>query len=308
MEGQDGADNLTGGLGTDHLEGGAGIDLLNGGPGGNVSDGDDTLIGGEDEDTLEGGSGNDFLYGDEFIADADQDGACDDDTAPFSDPPPPLPAYHPGNDSLTGGDGSHLLVGGAGADDLFGGRDDDRLCGNAGDDKLDGDQPPSTPPPGEVNRPANGDDIVRGGSGSDDAIGGLGNDSVVGGPKRRAIPECASHNTATRLSHIAGSGHGMRTGRTLTDAAQAGRPHTTRSPSGVEEARASHAPRTVLALAPCWRESHSPLPTRMVRGPADCLFAGMTRLRRAVGSTTRTDRGARPALRKEAPRWPFFES
>ncbi|MEJ1469827.1 MAG: type I secretion C-terminal target domain-containing protein [Candidatus Sedimenticola sp. (ex Thyasira tokunagai)] len=57
--GDDGDDDLAGGLGNDYLVGGAGDDELAG------DEGDDLLVGGEGDDTLNGGVGSDNLYGEE---------------------------------------------------------------------------------------------------------------------------------------------------------------------------------------------------------------------------------------------------
>lgn len=100
--GDEGVDQLFGGLLDDRLDGGAGNDILAG------FAGEDALTGGEGDDLLAGGSGDDLLQ-----ADA-------------------------GNDRLNGGDGDDSASGGAGADSLLGGRGDDDLSGGAGDDDLTG--------------------------------------------------------------------------------------------------------------------------------------------------------------------------
>ncbi len=100
--GDDGDDDIRGGLFADELEGGEGDDDLDGGFG------DDRLDGGEGDDMLAGGFGNDTLAGGE------------------------------GDDALDGGFGRDLLEGGAGNDRLDGGWCRDTLDGGEGDDMLTG--------------------------------------------------------------------------------------------------------------------------------------------------------------------------
>ena len=84
LDGEDGADTLTGGAGADTLYGGHGNDDLSG------SDGADALYGGYNTDTLHGDGGADMLSG----------------------------GF--GTDTLSGGDGADTLYGDSGADKLFG--------------------------------------------------------------------------------------------------------------------------------------------------------------------------------------------
>jgi Ca2+-binding RTX toxin-like protein len=102
--GNDGDDELNGGLGNDHLEGGPGNDSLHGGMG------TDTLLGGDGDDRLDGGADSDRIFG----------GA--------------------GDDRHEGGSGDDELVGESGIDELRGGSGNDRLYGGAGDDRILGDE------------------------------------------------------------------------------------------------------------------------------------------------------------------------
>jgi len=89
LSGLGGSDTLSGGLGNDVLRGGAGSDQLEGG------NGDDILRGQKGNDNLDGENGDDLLVG------------------------------NAGNDILTGGAGDDILIGGAGKDKLYGKADDD---------------------------------------------------------------------------------------------------------------------------------------------------------------------------------------
>ena len=122
LYGEEGDDQLAGGIGNDTLYGGEGNDRLWGDLGvsdDRVSDivGDDTLYGGAGNDYLDGGMGNDFLDGGEGM---------DSLIGGF------------GNDTLYGGDNSDVLNGGDGDDYLYGGNGNDSLSGGTGQDYLDG--------------------------------------------------------------------------------------------------------------------------------------------------------------------------
>lgn len=122
LYGEEGDDQLAGGIGNDTLYGGEGNDRLWGDLGvsdDRVSDivGDDTLYGGAGDDYLDGGMGNDFLDGGEGM---------DSLIGGF------------GNDTLYGGDNSDVLNGDDGDDYLYGGNGNDSLSGGTGQDYLDG--------------------------------------------------------------------------------------------------------------------------------------------------------------------------
>ena len=122
LYGEEGDDQLAGGIGNDTLYGGEGNDRLWGDLGvsdDRVSDivGDDTLYGGAGNDYMDGGMGNDFLDGGEGM---------DSLIGGF------------GNDTLYGGDNSDVLNGGDGDDYLYGGNGNDSLSGGTGQDYLDG--------------------------------------------------------------------------------------------------------------------------------------------------------------------------
>lgn len=94
IHGGDGDDSIFGGGETDRLYGEAGDDFINGNNERDIlfgGEGDDTLRGGDGDDVLKGGAGNDRLAGDA------------------------------GNDHLQGGAGADVLKGGAGRDILSGG-------------------------------------------------------------------------------------------------------------------------------------------------------------------------------------------
>ena len=116
--GDQGNDDLQGGVGDDTLSGGPGDDVLRGYFGNddlNGGVGDDTLIGDSGDDSLNGGPGADTLFG----------GAGADSLN-----------GGPGDDTLDGGTGADFLAGEAGVDSLDGGEQDDILNGGAGDDRL----------------------------------------------------------------------------------------------------------------------------------------------------------------------------
>jgi Ca2+-binding RTX toxin-like protein len=186
LRGQDGADDLTGGLGPDEVLGGPGADQLAG------FDGADRLRGEEEGDVLDGGDGGDDLFGNAGGDDLDGED---------------------GNDRLDGGDGTDLETGGGG-DDTF----DQGPAANGGD-AIDGEtgfdlaaydlrsndlviQVGAPAGDGEAGEGddledsveavlgGSGDDtivgadaednVLRGGAGSDTIDGGTGNDTVDG--------------------------------------------------------------------------------------------------------------------------------
>jgi Ca2+-binding RTX toxin-like protein len=137
VDGQEGADTLTGASGQDTLIGGEGDDSLDGRGGDDFLDGqagDDTLLGNNGHDTLLGGAGNDNLEG--GLRGDVLDGGTGDDT---------LLGSSGQGDVLIGGTGNDLILapehasvdGGAGNDTISGGRHSD-LDGGAGVDVIHG--------------------------------------------------------------------------------------------------------------------------------------------------------------------------
>ncbi|MDB5352192.1 MAG: type secretion target repeat protein [Planctomycetota bacterium] len=133
--GNDGNDELDGGIGNDTLFGGNGSDKVRGfigndtlfgsdANGGGPATDHDTLFGGEGSDTVSGGAGNDEIYGDETTS-------TGKDGNDFLN-------GNGGNDTLHGGDGLDVLDGGAGDDFLDGGDDfnSDVLFGGSGADTF----------------------------------------------------------------------------------------------------------------------------------------------------------------------------
>lgn len=139
LSGGNGDDDLYGGAGNDELDGGNGADYIEGG------DGDDDILGGNGSDLIGGGNGDDEI-----------DGGAAADTI-YGDA---------GDDVLLGGDGNDVVYGGAGHDDLYGGAGNDDLFGDAGEDFIYG---------------SDGNDDIFGGGGSDTINGGTGNDIMAGG-------------------------------------------------------------------------------------------------------------------------------
>lgn len=145
--GNDGDDNLSGGVGNDSLFGGPGIDRLFG----NL--GDDRLSGGDDNDEIIGGEGDDRLFGDR------------------------------GNDRLSGQVGNDYLSGGANDDILRGDSGDDRIVGNSGNDELYGDLGNDRlfgHGGNDILRGGSGDDVLYGGANDDSMFGDVGNDRLIG--------------------------------------------------------------------------------------------------------------------------------
>jgi Ca2+-binding RTX toxin-like protein len=154
--GGDDADVINGGNGPDTIRGGLGDDLLAG------DDGNDVILGEEDNDVINGGNGNDLLNGGLGADTLDGDDGNDTLLGELGDD---ILLGDRGNDSIEGGSGLDTLNGAAGDDTLDGGANDDVLLGNSGDDVLRG---------------ADGNDILRGHSGDDTIDGGDGDDSIFG--------------------------------------------------------------------------------------------------------------------------------
>jgi serralysin len=164
MNGDAGADILTGGTGVDTLNGGADDDTLTG------AGGNDTINGGDGTDTavftgnrsaytitvsggvstVTGADGTDTVTNVERLQFAD--GLFDAAGAPIQTGGP-----------INGSSGADTLVGTSGADVINGLGGNDNLSGLAGADTLNGDD---------------GDDILNGGAGSDTINGGAGSDTV----------------------------------------------------------------------------------------------------------------------------------
>ena len=101
LNGEAGADGLTGFLDGDEIDGGPGDDTLNGGAG------EDTITGGDDNDEVNGGDGSDTRV-----------------------------AGGEGNDTLTGGDGEDAILGEGGDDVVLGGTESDSVNGGPGVDRI----------------------------------------------------------------------------------------------------------------------------------------------------------------------------
>ena len=163
LNGDAGADILTGGTGADTLNGGADDDSLTG------AGGNDTINGGDGTDTavftgnrstytitvsggvstVTGADGTDTVTNVERLQFAD--GLYDAAGAPLTGGP------------INGSSGADTLTGTSGADVINGLGGNDNLFGLAGADTLNGDD---------------GDDILNGGAGSDTINGGAGSDTV----------------------------------------------------------------------------------------------------------------------------------
>ena len=101
VEGNDGANQIIGGVWHDWLYGNGGADTLHG------AAGNDYIFGGAGIDVINGGWGGDHLFGDG------------------------------GDDILAGNTGSDHIYGGAGADTIYGGEDHDYIDGGSGSDQID---------------------------------------------------------------------------------------------------------------------------------------------------------------------------
>ena len=192
LAGQDGNDQLWGGVGNDVLSGDLGDDFAQGGPGNDIvrgGAGADSLAGGDgndlvqgqggSKDTVSGGGGNDTLDGGagaDFMAEAGNVNFTLTDvqlTGLGTDQLIDLEAAQ-----LSGGPGNNLfdaarftkgpvtLLGNAGNDTLIGSVSGDVVQGGLGDDVLKGGP---------------GNDALQGNDGADILIGGAGNDSLDGG-------------------------------------------------------------------------------------------------------------------------------
>lgn len=181
--GNDGDDNLIGGIGNDRLFGGPGMDRLFGNLGDDRlagGDGDDELIGGEGNDRLFGDRGDDRLtgqIGDDYLSGgANNDilrGDAGDDRI-FGNAGDDELYGDLGNDRLYGHGGNDIIRGGFGNDVIFGGANDDMMYGEAGNDRLSGFLGVDVGYGGE------GDDFIHLGEGDDTAMGGAGNDRIFG--------------------------------------------------------------------------------------------------------------------------------
>ncbi len=181
--GNDGDDNLIGGVGNDSLFGGPGIDRIFGNLGDDRlagGDGNDELIGGEGNDRLFGDRGNDRLsgqIGDDYL----EGGANDDilrgdagDDRIFGNSGNDEIYGDLGNDRLFGHGGNDTIRGGFGDDVIFGGANDDTMFGEAGNDRLSGHLGIDFADGGD------GNDYIHLGDGNDTGMGGVGNDRIFG--------------------------------------------------------------------------------------------------------------------------------
>ena len=194
LDGQGGADVLTGGIQEDVLLGGAGDDQLDGGEGRDALQGDsgdddlsggalrDTLVGGEDDDLLRGGPGSDNLsgdLGDDVLAggaNADiMSGGDGLDTADYSDHSGPVTvdlqqeAGQGGREDCREGREGGCFPG---FEDFIA-RDVENVLGSPGDDLLTGDSFANVLTGGP------GDDVLTGLEGRDSLIGLAGDDVLL---------------------------------------------------------------------------------------------------------------------------------
>lgn len=193
MNGEAGADILTGGVGRDALNGGADDDLLNGGAENDAIDGgagaDTAVFSGNRAaytistnsgvTTVTGPDGADSLTNVERLQFAD--GLYDITGAPLDTGPingTPNADELNGtdeNDEINGFGGNDVLRGGAGDDALDGGADRDTLYGEDGNDLLRGGGD------GDILYGGSGGDIAYSGDGDDYVSGGVGDDYIEGG-------------------------------------------------------------------------------------------------------------------------------
>lgn len=144
LNGQDGADTLTGGSGSDLIFGGADNDTLSGGGG------QDFLFGGTGADLFDGGSGDDFFYLDDS-GDRVVDGGAGNDRAVLvkAGLSISVDGSWAGLERIDGVAGAEVIdatgygtsltiLGNAGSDTLTGGLADDVIFGHAGADTLSG--------------------------------------------------------------------------------------------------------------------------------------------------------------------------
>jgi len=109
LRGDEGDDDIVGGVNFDDINGNMGNDTASGGAG------DDWVVGGKDNDRLFGDEGGDLVYGN--LGDDYCEGGA-------------------GNDTIRGGQQNDSLSGGSGADFVSGDRGDDTMTGGAGADMF----------------------------------------------------------------------------------------------------------------------------------------------------------------------------
>jgi Ca2+-binding RTX toxin-like protein len=128
FRGNDGNDNLNGGVANDTLDGGLGTDDLDGGFG------NDVLDGGGGADTLDGNLGSDrATYAARSMpVNVSLDGVANDGEPGEGD------NVRTTIDNLTGGSAGDVLTGDNDGNRLLGGAGDDALAGAGGDDRLEG--------------------------------------------------------------------------------------------------------------------------------------------------------------------------
>jgi len=202
MGGNEGADDLLGGLSSDVIIGGLGNDSIEGasgddlliGDGGQIvwnlgnyvqvvafdgtggadtllgAEGSDVILGGGGDDTIEAGVGEDVVFGDESVV-TYENGVLTR-----------LETNHgegAGHDSIDAGDGNDSVFGGLGRDQIRAGAGNDAIIGDQGwlmfvSGRLDAIS--------SINGAADAtSDTILGEEGADWIIGGTGNDSLVGG-------------------------------------------------------------------------------------------------------------------------------
>ncbi len=169
INGNNGMDALSGGLGADTINGGDGADVVNGDKGNDVLNGNsgkDTINGNDGNDVVDAGAGIDSVLG--GIGNDTLDGGSNGDEV-FGEAGNDSLLGNTGNDLLDGGAGSDTLLGNAGRDSLFGQTDNDSLNGGGGADSLDA---------------GDGQDTANGALGNDTVIGGNGDDILFGGGGR----------------------------------------------------------------------------------------------------------------------------
>lgn len=198
LDGNNGADELTGGAGADTIVGDNGDDVISGGDGHddlNGSAGVDVIVGDGGTDNVDGGAGADIMSGGGQAGDAlDYAGRTAPVTIDLTGATPSGEANEgdavdgfavalggAGGDTLLGGAGNERLEGNGGADLLLGAGGNDTLNGAAGADRLEGGDGADALSGGD------GDDHLYGGDGIDTLNGGAGADRLDGGAGADAL-------------------------------------------------------------------------------------------------------------------------
>ena len=164
-------EDVTGSPFDDVIDGDGGANTLSGGSGDDVIDGhggDDALDGGAGSDTARFASASSSVT--VSLEDGDASGDGSDTLTGFEDVTGSGSADH-----ITGDGGGNMLRGGAGADEIHGRTGADIVVGGDGADELSG---------------GDGGDILSGGSGKDQLNGGRGRDACHGGPGADSFTAC----------------------------------------------------------------------------------------------------------------------